>query len=139
MKKVNFPFKSEGIQCQFCGKDLTADMIGNVLFVRQCDATGHAIDKIVDVVVVSKDCDAKAQEFYRQEGLNPVMWDELKHYTNPIMWMSFLIRFLDDLKKGNYTVDAAEKMKKLLWETYPYIAREFSELEKEHALTILSI
>ena len=139
MKKANLPFKSEGLTCELCGKDLAEKMSGNVIFVRECDAQGHTTDKIVDVVLVCKECDPAFQDAARKKNLNPTLWNELSHYTNPVIWMSNLIFFLNDVEKGNYSSQAIKKYKNILWETFPYVAREISEDENETARMILSI
>lgn len=138
MKKSNLPFESEGLTCELCGKDLTQKMSGNIIFVRECDAHGHATDKIVDVVLVSKDCDRAFQDTARKKNMNATLWNELSHYTNPAMWISNLIAFLNDIANGNYTPQAIIKYKKILWETFPYVARDISEAEEETAKMILS-
>ena len=139
MKKANLPFKSEGLTCELCGKDLAEKMSGNVIFVRECDAQGHATDKIVDVVLVCKECDPAFQAEARKRNLNPTLWNELSHYTNPAIWMSNLISFLNDVENRNYSPQAIKKYKNILWETFPYVARDILEGEEETARMIFSI
>lgn len=114
-------------------------MSGNVIFVRVCDAQGHATDKIVDVVLVCKECDPAFQDAARKKNLNATLWDELSHYTNPAIWLSNIVSFLNDVEKGNYSSQAIKKYKDILWETFPYVARDISEGEEETARMIFSI
>lgn len=139
MKKANLPFKEEGLKCELCGKDLTQKMSGNVIFVRECDTQGHATDKIIDVVLVCKECDQAFQSATMKKNLNSALWNELNHYTNPALWMSNLIHFLNEVEKGNYSPQAIKKHKKILWETFQYVARDILEDEKETAKILLSI
>ena len=139
MKKSNIPFKSNGLKCALCGKDLSETLSGNVVFVKECDAQGLSTDKIVDVMLVSKECDSALQEACRKEHLSTTYWNELVYYKNPIIWWQHLNDFIEELTKGNYTSKAAEKMKALLWETYPFIARDLSESEEQMGRTIISI
>ena len=81
MKKANLPFESKGLKCELCGKDLTPKMSGNVIFVRECDAQGHATDKIVDVVLVCKDCDPAFQAEARKRNF-PKVTDDLRGSTS---------------------------------------------------------
>ena len=139
MKKSNLPIKSNGLVCAICGKDLSATMSGNVVFVKECDELGRTTDKILDVVLVCKECDAALQANCRKKGLSAIYWNELYFYTNPLLWLSNLRDFINDLIKGNYTPQAAEKMKAILWDTFPWVSRDLADDEKENALELLSI
>ena len=130
-KKLSMLFVTNELD-EFFYEDLEAILLSS-------DIGATATDKIIDVVLVCKECDPAFQDAARKKNLNPTLWNELSHYTNPVIWMSNLIFFLNDVEKGNYSSQAIKKYKNILWETFPYVAREISEDENETARIILSI
>lgn len=128
-----FPMELSSLKCELCKGDLLNNE-DTGLYVLVKDPQKN---RIVDLYLSCKGGHDKSLErAYNEKGYTTEYY-ELGDMKNPILWVINVMQLLTRLQKEhNFTNDAFEKYKKVLWETFPYICRELNEEEVQRFRTL---
>ena len=148
---ANIYDKLEPIECEICHKNLLLQSSNGIMVhygqMREYDENGDIIPGLEKNIIkkVSFCCkgehDKILQEKYSyQLKYYYLGWKDLKDLTNPTIWISNIMAFINQLYSGDdiYTKEAFETMKKFYCASYPYVARQLTTQEKQRVGTLLN-
>jgi hypothetical protein len=137
----------KSIKCEYCKKDLLADRSGiyallKPLFSEEGDNTVLRSEKYADIYFSCKgEHDYILKNRYRElHGLFDESWSDITDLMSPTTWLSKLIAFMNEMQRNqNLEERAYLKMRYMFMETFPYIARELTDKEKENISMLIRI
>jgi hypothetical protein len=125
--------KHPGLPCDICKEDLLISSGSGHPegIVGYCEEAADDTGTIVDVRWYHKGkCNFRMEKRYKDEGLWEEGWEELSTFVEPHTFITNLISSHDLQVKMNLA--SVEKYSQLLIATFPFVARELTEEEKEH-------
>ena len=124
------------LKCDYCGKDLLVTKNGIFVVLKSKigeDKDGFSVySKEQDVYCSCKGkCDNILETRYRRQNLWSAGWEDIADLMIPTLFIMNIMAFINNLKDNEMEIKAIEKMKKIYLNTFPHIARELTENEKE--------
>lgn len=122
----------QGLQCENCGKELLTATDKSGIVVTWRERRDGLPQLLYDVYWSCKgDCDvALKPSFDRPNAIDG--WEDIPDMTIPQVYMKWVMSTINRLQSPDIelTDEAFEKMKTLLIELFPYVARELSSGER---------
>jgi hypothetical protein len=122
-----------GLRCENCGKELlTASEKSGIVVIWRLSREGEP-RLVYDVYWSCKDtCDQVLRKRYMRPGSSDG-WEDIPDITIPQVYMKWVIATINQLHDKNvvYSDEALEKVKTLLVEIFPYVARQLSMRERQ--------
>ncbi|MBQ8662329.1 MAG: hypothetical protein IJ471_00565 [Eubacterium sp.] len=131
MKKSNVFSNETAIKCSVCGKDLMLDPEMSLINIVQNMDT----QKIISVKPCCKGrCDDIIQRSVKAREVSG--WKDLTDFLNPYLYIKHIASVFNSTYTGAgfENQEAFEDYKKLILSTYPYVARDITEEEKNAAI-----
>lgn len=122
-----------GIRCEYCGKELlSASEKSGIVVIWRLSREGEP-RLVYDVYWSCKDtCDQVLRKKHIRPGSSDG-WEDIPDITIPQVYMKWVIATINQLHDKNvvYSDKALEKVKTLLVEIFPYVARQLSMRERQ--------
>lgn len=129
------------LKCECCGKNLLLESKhGNYVLLKEQDWENGGYQKqYKDIYLTCKgDCDRSLEKIYKSKGLYYSKWDSIDDLCNPVIWISKVMAYFNGIQKEHNMDDAAfEKMKLIILNTYPYVARHLTQKEQMRVQKLL--
>lgn len=137
--------EQESIKCEYCQKDLLAGRSGiyvflQPVFIEEDDNTLLGPEKYVDIYFSCKgEHDQILKNRYRvMHNLYDVGWSDIPDLMNPTRWLHKLVGFMNGIQRDQDLEEKAYlKMRHMFIETFPYVARELTNEEKENIASLI--
>lgn len=134
------------INCDYCKKNLLTNREGIfdffVEFIED-ENTSHKLkkSKIKEVVFCCKGkCTDHLEYYYKKNfGYYDFGWQDIYDFTIPTLYLKYLLAFINAILEDKYEENVITKMKSLFINTFPYIARELTDDERQYVKMIFSI
>ncbi|WP_338826325.1 hypothetical protein MTBGP_11340 [Moorella thermoacetica] len=126
------------LKCDYCGEDLLKKG-GNVIFMTKFDYS-HGTKEYISIYFACKgDCDVELTRQNQVEGISSG-WRDVKEFTNPYLYLNFIMAFINGLKKGHkYSEQAYERMKDIFLIFGQKVFRQPTHEEMENANLTFSL
>ncbi len=130
------------LNCEYCGKDLLETKFGLFAVLKEevPDETGELgfkYSEVKDIYICCKgDCDNRLEAQYRKKGLWEAGWEDINDLMIPTIFLRHIIAFINNVKDGEFSKEAINKMKHLYINIFPNISRHLTEDEKERVSTL---
>lgn len=121
------------IRCERCGKLLVArNVLGNYITLFKGSVDEVDYDRVDKIAFCCKECDEYVTAKYDRLGYYNTGWDDISDLLLPTTWLAKNMAFMNSARKGNsMSEEAFNEVKRMLIESYPYVARQLTAKEQE--------
>lgn len=121
------------IRCERCGKLLVArNVLGNYITLFKGSVDEVDYDRIDKIAFCCKECDDYVTAKYDRLGYYNTGWDDISDLLIPTTWLAKNMAFMNSARKGNsMSEEAFDEVKRMLIESYPYVARQLTTTEQK--------